>query len=148
MRAFLFAALLALCLPVAALAAGAIQSDPAYTVIQPHPSATAGVASLAAPSAVASSRVLRSTAGLVMGVQVTTGATAGYVLLSDATSASVDGAVTPLKCYRVPATSSFSALWPAGSELRVSTGLVVAFSSTGCFTQTLSATAFISGDVQ
>lgn len=122
-------------------------ANPLPVSIVTSSSASAGVAPLVAPSGVAASRVIRASAGLVAGLQVSSGASAGWVLLYDAASAPSDGAVTPLKVYRLGASSSLILNWPPGQELKVSTGLVAVFSTTGPTTQTSSATAYFTGDV-
>lgn len=99
-------------------------------------------------SAVASNLVAKSSAGNLYGFQVTSGASAGYALLFNATSLPADGAVTPIKCYSMAATSTLSVDFRPGPALRFGTGLVIGFSTTGCFTLTASATAFISAEVQ
>lgn len=96
-------------------------------------------------SALEANHVLKASPGNLYGFQITNGATAGYVMLYDATTAPVDGAVTPVKCYQLPANSTLVAGF--GPPLAFSTGIVVGFSSTGPFTKTASATVFISGEV-
>lgn len=120
---------------VALLAAGAARAQ--------------GIASLATPiapvqsSAVESNHVLRSKPGAIYGLSVTSGASAGYVLVFDATVAPADGAVTPVFCYQLPATSTVSVSYAPAAAF--ANGAVVVFSTTGCFTKTASATAFIAG---
>lgn len=70
----------------------------------------------------------------------------GYVLVYDLTAAPTDGAVTPKKCYKSAADKNFAVDFGPGLPMMV--GAVVVFSSTGCFTQTLSVHAFISGEAQ
>lgn len=109
--------------------------------------ATSGL-TYSATAAAASSLVLKAAAGVLYGFQVTTGASAGYVMVFDATSAPADGAVTPVKCYSVPATTTMAASW-GSSPLTFATGITVVFSTgANCFTKTASATAFISGEAQ
>lgn len=73
-----------------------------------------------------------------------TNTVSGYVLVFDAASAPVDGAVTPVKCYQVGAgTTGVSFPNP---PLKFSTGIVLVMSTTGCFTKTASATAFFSAE--
>lgn len=85
------------------------------------------------------------------GAQITTSSTAGYVLIFDGTTVPADGTVTPVKCFYVanPGTSYISldptAPWSSKSN---PSGWTIVFSSTGCFTKTISATAFISAQVQ
>lgn len=97
-------------------------------------------------SAAASSLVLKSSAGSLSSLSVTLGATAGYVMVFNATSAPADGAVTPVYCWQVPANGSLALAWPNPAVF--STGIIAVFSSTGCFTKTASATAFIAGQTQ
>lgn len=69
-----------------------------------------------------------------------------YIMIYNATSAPVDGAVTPLKCYEMPTnTYTYTAAFP--NPVPFSTGIVIGVSTTGCFTKTASThAAFISGD--
>lgn len=97
-------------------------------------------------SAAESGHVLKASAGSLYGLNVTTGASAGYVLIFDATSAPSNGAVTPKKCYYVPSVSTLGASWDVPAAF--ATGITVVFSTTGCFTKTASATAFFSGEVK
>lgn len=78
---------------------------------------------------------------------VTTGASAGYLMVFDAVSAPVDGAVTPRECIPVAANSFVAIDFGDTSEPFVS-GLTAVFSTTGCFTKTASATAFFKGRAQ
>lgn len=95
-------------------------------------------------TAVASSLVLKASAGNLYSWQVTTGATAGYVLIFNAASAPADGAVTPQQCVVVAANTTVGATFDNMPD-RYSTGITMVFSSTGCFTKTASATAFMRG---
>jgi hypothetical protein len=109
---------------------------------------TAGIAP-SATSAAASNLVLKASAGNVYGATVTTSTTPGYLMIFNATSAPGDGAVTPAKCVYIgwaPATMSIS--WRPGPGLYLGTGATLVFSTTGCYTKTASATAFLDGDVQ
>lgn len=92
------------------------------------------------------SHVMKASAGVLYGFSVTTGATAGYVLVYNLTSAPSNGAVTPVACYAVPATSTIGVAFTP-LPLNMTTGITLVFSSTGCFTQTTSATAFFMGEV-
>lgn len=84
---------------------------------------------------------------LLNGFSVTTDSTAGYVLIFDATSAPADGSVTPKDCYEIPANQSLAVSWNNNPE-PFTTGIVFVFSTTGCFTKTISNTAFFSVQVQ
>jgi hypothetical protein len=111
----------------------------------PSPSSNTGLVPVVSTAAEAS-KVLKASAGNLYAYQVTTGAAAGYVMLFNATSAPVDGAVAPVKCVAVPAgaTVGVSNVPPE----YFSTGITAVFSTTGCFTKTASATAMFSGDVK
>lgn len=78
---------------------------------------------------------------------VTTGAVAGYLMVFNAVSAPADGAVTPQVCVYVPALMTVSYDFGETAEA-YATGLTAVFSTTGCFTKTVSATAFFSARFQ
>lgn len=90
--------------------------------------------------------ILKNAAGSLVDLEVSTGAASGFVLVFDAVSAPADGAVTPIKCWQVPANAALDKSFPI--PVQFNTGITVSFSTTGCFTKTASATAFISGDIQ
>jgi hypothetical protein len=107
-------------------------------------------ASHAQTSSLASSVVAKSSAGTLYSFSVvadsTLNASAWYVLIFDATSFPANGAVTPAKCYYVPqGQSTLGGTFAAGGSA-FTTGIVVGVSTTGCFTLTSSAHAFISAD--
>lgn len=121
--------------------------------------AWSGFASAQAPSFI---RTVRSTAldanlvikaapgnlyGFSVSADSTLSAAAWWIMIYDAISAPSDGAVTPLKCYAVPAdTTTVAVLF--NPPLRASTGIVIGVSTNGCFTKAASTHAFISGDAQ
>ncbi len=108
-------------------------------------SAAAGIGTpMTTTSAAASSLVLKASAANLYRVVVTSGASAGYVMIFNATSAPADGAVTPVDCRAIAANASLSISY-ADAPARLTTGATVVFSTTGCFTKTASATAFITG---
>jgi hypothetical protein len=112
---------------------------------------TGAAASAIAPTvtaAVATGLVLKAAAGNLYAVSATAGAVAGYLLVHNTAAVPAAGAVTPVGCYVLPANSTVAVNFAPGPPLRLGTGISVSFSSTGCFTQTDSATAFISGTVQ
>lgn len=94
-------------------------------------------------AAAESSHVICTTPCFLRSLYVTSGAAAGYVLTYNLDAAPVNGAVTPRGCYVLPANGTLSVDYGETME-SFNEGLVVAFSTTGCFTQTLSATAFFS----
>lgn len=111
----------------------------------PSPDPSAAIAPIVTAAA-GSDLVVKASAGNFYGFSLTTGATAGYALVFNATSAPANGAVTPVKCLVVGQNSTIGASFEP--PIRLDTGIVVSFSSTGCFTKTSSATAFISGQAE
>lgn len=111
----------------------------------PTSSTDAGITPVVS-SAAEANHVLKASPGNVYGIRVTSGAAAGYVLLFDATAAPSNGAVTPVDCIVLPANSSMGISY--NPPWVMATGITVSFSTTGCFTKTASATAFISGAVK
>lgn len=101
-----------------------------------------GYLSASATSSAASALVVRASAGNLYDWQVTAGASAGYVMIFNATSAPADGTVAPVQCVAVAANASVGSSLQTLPE-RFTTGIVIVFSTTGCFTKTASATAFI-----
>lgn len=94
------------------------------------------------------SRILKTTGGTFLnGFSATSGSVAGYVLIFDSATVPADGTVTPKLCYSIPATSTTGASW-LNYPIPFSNGIVIVFSSTGCFSKTVSATAFFSAQVQ
>ena len=129
----------------AALPAGA--SNIGGVMMAPTSSNAFGITSVVSAAA-EGSHVLKGSAGNLYGVVVTTGATGGYLMVFNATSAPADGAVTPQACIQAPANSATALSFGGRPPSIYSTGISVAFSTTGCFTKTVSATAYFSGDVQ
>lgn len=97
--------------------------------------------------AVAANLVVCGSACTLFGFNVTTGASAGYVLVFNATAAPSDGAVTPVWCMPVAANAGIDINW-RGAPRRMSTGAAISFSTTGCFSKTASVTAFIAADAR
>lgn len=80
----------------------------------------------------------------IVSLTVVTGASAGFAMLFDATVLPSNGAVTPVWCWPVGASSSVAAQW--NSPIFVTNGLVAAFSTgANCDTLTASATAKFMG---
>lgn len=99
-------------------------------------SATAQLTTLQTSTTLSSSQVIATNKTLT-GFAVTTAA-AGYVMVFNATSAPVDGAVTPALCFYTsgaPGSVAFAV------NTYFSTGIVLVYSSTGCLTKTASAQA-------
>ena len=114
------------------------------------PASTGGLTS-SSTAALAANQVVKASSGNLYSFEVsadsTLSAAAWWVMVYNATSAPDDGAVTPVKCYALPSGStSLSAAFP--TPVNLSAGIVIGVSTTGCFTKTASAHAFISGVAQ
>lgn len=90
--------------------------------------------------------VAKTIPATLYGLNVVSGANAGYVMVLDAKTVPGDGAVVPAKCLPLAANTGIYTAFIGGLAFR--SGIVVAFSTTGCFTKTASATAFISVDAR
>jgi len=125
-----------------------LQCDSAGKLLttQTPSSATSAGVTPSASTAAESSHVFKSSPGNLYAYQVTTGAAAGFVMIFNATSAPADGAVTPAKCVTVAANSTVGVSMNPPEAF--STGITGAFSTTGCFVKTASATATFSWDVK
>ena len=99
-------------------------------------------------TATESGRVLKASKGCIISGYVTTGAAAGYMMIFNSITIPADGAVTPVNCIYVPANTSIGLIWAPQPPEWYSTGIAIAFSTTGCFTKTASATAFFHALVQ
>lgn len=113
------------------------------------PTATAGL-TVATQGAAATNLVLKASAGNLVDVNIVIGATSGYLMVHNATSAPSNGAVTPLYCFPIISNGTLGgAAFSFGLPGKpFSTGITAVFSTTGCFTQTLATASFISGDVK
>lgn len=111
------------------------------------PAYAQSVSTVRAAPAVSAGLVVRAGSGYLSGANVTSGATAGYVMVIDSATIPADGAVTPIRCVPLAANTGIDFDWRA-APLRFERGAVVLFSSTGCYAKTASATAFIAGDVR
>lgn len=114
------------------------------------PSPNTGIV-YASTSALAANLVAKGSAGNLVDLEVSADATLAaadwWIMVFDATSAPADGAVTPVKCYYMPATTTTFFTGFTGFP-KFNTGITISISTTGCFTKTASTHAFISGNVQ
>lgn len=94
------------------------------------------------------SHVLKAGPGCIISGYVTVAGTAGFLMIFNSTTVPSDGAVTPQNCVEVSANQSIGLNWAPQPSEWYSTGISAAFSSTGCFTKTTSATAFFHALVQ
>jgi hypothetical protein len=124
--------------------------QPCPVTLVPSSSSAVAIASVVSTSAEASHIIKAAAGNLYSAYAVNLTSTPGYLLVFDAASAPVDGAVTPLDCAPLPASGSASVNYRSGPPKRFATGVVVVVSSAAtCFTKTTGTiTAFISGDVQ
>lgn len=112
----------------------------------PTPSdlATAAVTNIATTVA-ASALVLKASAGNLYDFNITAGASAGYLMIFNAITAPADGTVTPAVVLPVAANAGLGFTYPFPKRFTV--GITMVFSTTGPFTKTASATAFLAGGV-
>lgn len=96
-----------------------------------------------ATAAAAGSLVVSAAPCAVHDVNVVAGASAGFVMLFDLAAAPADGAVTPKRCWAIAANGSLQFVFER--PLQMAVGCVLVFSTTGPFTKTVSATAFLGG---
>lgn len=121
-------------------------------LVTPTPSSASGAAvAYTSSAALAANQVVKASAGNLYSFDVsadsTLSAAAWWIMIYDATSAPVDGAVTPAKCYAMPAgTTGYAAAF--FTPLRMGTGITIGVSTSGCFAKVASTHAFISGDAQ
>lgn len=116
----------------------------------PSSESSAGLAPVPS-TALEANHIIKGSAGNLYSFNVsadsTLSAAAWWLMIYNATSAPADGAVTPTKCYAFPAgTTSYSAAFML--PVNFSTGITMGVSTTGCFSKTASAHAFISGDAK
>lgn len=90
------------------------------------PVAAQSVATPSATPAAASSLIIRAASGYLTGVNVTSGATAGYVMLFDRATVPADGAVSPLRCLPLAANTGLESNYRS-APLRFTAGIVVVF---------------------
>lgn len=99
-------------------------------------------------SAAEGSHVLKASPGCLLAIYATPGSTAGFLMIFNSKTVPGDGAVTPINCIQVQANTTIAANWAPQPPEWYSTGIVAVFSTTGCFTKTASATAYIHALVQ
>lgn len=112
-------------------------------------SAAAGSLTPTVSAAVTGGVIYKASAGNLYSVSATAGASAGFLLLFNSTTIPVDGAVTPQQC--IPIAANGQVTYDAtrgGIPERFTVGIVGVFSTTGCYTKTISATAFLRAQFQ
>lgn len=134
-------------LPVAATGANgtsaATTANPAPVASSPNTIASS--ASTGAATAVAAgSLILKASAGNLYGINAVSGASAGYLLIYDSATVPADGVTTPRRAYVMAANSSLDVAFDVPK--RFTSGITLVFSTTGPFTKTISATAFLAGE--
>ena len=120
---------------------------PVQTTVAPTSASAAGITSVVS-SAAENNHVLKASAGNLYSVYATNlTSTAGFLLVLNSTTSPADGAVTPLACVPLPASSYAQIDYSPGPPQVFSTGITAVVSSaTTCFTKTTGTiTAFING---
>lgn len=114
------------------------------TVQTPTDSAGAAIVPVVS-SALSTGQVLKASAGNLYGYNVVA-TVAGYLMIFNSTTVPADGAVTPVYCLPLAAGAGVDRSFDI--PRRFSAGITLVFSSTGPYTKTASATAFLGGAVQ
>lgn len=94
----------------------------------------------------ASSLVIKASPGILRRINALSQATAGWVMLFNATSLPSNGTVTPVWVRKLSTDDALSEAFD--NPLYFSTGIVVGFSSTGPFSLTASVTAFFAAQYE
>jgi hypothetical protein len=123
-----------------ALGAGGSSAGIAAVLAAPTSSQGQSIAPVTSAAA-ETSHVIKASAGNLYRLAITTGASGGYLMVFDASSAPADGAVAPKICRAVAANASIDLIYDYPE--RYATGITAVFSTTGCFAKTASATAHI-----
>lgn len=118
-------------------------TNASYAAIVPSSQATAAPTSTQTAVA-AGSLIVKASAGNLYGYDCCAGASAGYLMVFDSAAAPADGTVTPKRVHAIAANASLSRSF--NPPIRCAAGIVLVFSTTGAFTKTISATAFLAGD--
>lgn len=119
--------------------------EAALALLAPTTTAGAGIAPVVS-TALETGRVIKASAGNLYRINCAATTVAGTFLVHNSTTVPGAGAVTPVKAYPVGIGQAVEIEF--NPPLRLGTGISVSFTSstTTPFTQTNSATAFISGD--
>lgn len=126
-------------------AAGVGGTGAAVSVVPPAAAATNGVAP-AATTVAANALVLKASPGNLYSCYASS-TVAGWLMIFNAIAAPADGTVTPIHAIPIAA-GGFGSIPPIEIPEWFSVGITAVFSSTGPFTKTASATAFIHGAVK
>jgi hypothetical protein len=106
-------------------------SQPSFLVDPTTGAATFGSGSSAAAE---NGHILKASAGSLYNVYSTASTTAGYLMVFNSATVPADGAVTPIECIQVAASQTGRIDYQVPEIF--TTGISVAFSTTGCFTKT------------
>jgi hypothetical protein len=110
----------------------------------PAPSDLASAAATSFATTVAASGIVaKASAGNLYDFNITVGASAGFLMIFNSTTVPADGTVTP--AFVIPLAANAGLAYTFPYPKRFSTGISLAFSTTGPFTKTASVTAFIGG---
>ena len=97
-------------------------------------------------SAAASTLAAKTSLGYLYSLTGQSG-TAGYILVFDAAAAPSNGTVTPRFCFAVTAGGNYAQAWTE-YPVPFANGIIIMYSTTGCYTLTASTTAFLSAQVR
>lgn len=123
-----------------ALALAALIGSPAIAQ-----TSNGSVTSIASP-AISGSWVVANRSVQAQRLAITTASVGGYFMVFDSATVPPDGAVTPVHCRPVAANSGIAMVFPYPARFK--NGLVVVFSTTGCYTKTISPTAYFEANPQ
>jgi hypothetical protein len=126
---------------------GSAGMTPVQTTVAPTSASAAGITSVVSAAA-ENNHVLKASAGNLYSVYATNlTSTAGFLVVLNSTTSPADGAITPLACVPLPASSYAQIDYSPGPPQVFSTGITAVVSSaTTCFTKTTGTiTAFING---
>lgn len=117
------------------------------TVAAPQSGAANALTPISPSGTLESNHVVCAAACNAYGFQVNTTTAAEWVMLFNATTAPVDGAVTPARWYQVPANGTLIVdMTDGGIPIRFTTGWTLVCSTTGPFTKTASALCTFAGE--
>lgn len=115
----------------------------AVDITNPLPTRVPAVAPVAS-GGIEAAHVLNAAPCSVGAIQVNTGATAGWLMLFDASSIPADGVVAPKKWWQIAINTTLDRTFTP--PLAMATGATLVFSATGPMTKTGSPTAVFSGE--
>jgi hypothetical protein len=122
----------------------------AFLLPTPLPASAQNAVTPIVSASAENSHVLKTTPGRLIEIYASNvTATAGFLLVLNATAVPADGAVTPLDCFALPASGTVRMFWDTRAHAYNTGVTAVLTSATTCFTKTTGViTGFISGMVE